>query len=82
MPSQSLSLADFVQYLGDFLERPELPDHIDDDLERDLGFDSLLKFELLLSIEDLGCEVPEEELPSIQTVRHAYDLYCALVVQT
>jgi acyl carrier protein len=44
-------------------------------LRTDLGFDSLQMYLLILTIEDLGANVPEELIPHVLTLGDAYHHY-------
>ena len=58
------------------LELPPTP--LDDDtrLVDDLGFDSVLLFELLLVVEDwIGVMLPEALLPHLETVGDVFEVY-------
>jgi acyl carrier protein len=76
LTSETLEFEAFAAALFAELELPvtALDDHIR--LIDDLGFDSVLLFELLLVIEDwVGVLLPEALLPQIQTVGDVYEVY-------
>jgi len=45
-------------------------------VQTDLGFDSLDMAELVVFMDNLACEVPEDLIPSLVTVGDFYDHYC------
>jgi acyl carrier protein len=49
-----------------------------DDFYRDLGWDSLQVFEVLVAAEDLAGVEPPDEPPSFTTMQGAYDYYVSL----
>jgi len=76
MLTETLEFEAFAAALFAELALPAAP--LDDDtrLVDDLGFDSVLRFELLLVLEDwVGVMLPEALLPQIQTVGDVYEVY-------
>jgi acyl carrier protein len=74
--SDALQLQAFGTALLAELELAPTP--LDDDtrLVDDLGFDSVLLFELLLVIEDwIGVMLPEALLPHLETVGDVFEVY-------
>lgn len=67
----------FAEQLRSELALPAAPLAPDTRLVEDLGFDSVLAFELLLVIEDIvGALLPEALLGQLLTVGDVYDVYC------
>jgi acyl carrier protein len=67
----------FADLLLSELALPIAPLGPDTLLREDLGFDSVLSFELLLVIEDwVGALLPEALLSQLLTVGDVYDVYC------
>jgi acyl carrier protein len=74
--SDALSFAAFGDLLLAELGLPSAPLTEDTRLVEDLGFDSVLGFELLLVIEDwIGALLPEAMLGQLLTVGDVYDVY-------
>jgi acyl carrier protein len=74
-----LDREEFLAYLGSELEIPQ--DSLQDStaLINDLGFDSIQVLDLIVVIEELGLEIPEEWFPAIGTLGEAYNVYTTLL---
>jgi acyl carrier protein len=66
---------EFVSYIAHAIGLTP-PVTLDSDLVVDLGFDSLMTYELLVAVEDLGVEVSEDEWLDAVTVRDCFTIYC------
>jgi acyl carrier protein len=74
-----MSLDQFSLYLTDALELAVLPMTSDARLSEDLDLDSLQMQELALVMYELGAELIEEMIPSIETVGDIYHHYITRV---
>jgi acyl carrier protein len=71
-----LPFAAFAELLLAELNLPSAPLDADTRLVEDLGFDSVLGFELLLVVEDwIGVLLPEALLGQLLTVGDVYEVY-------
>ena len=70
-----LSYDDFWRRVQDALTLPHGEVPREAQLGVDLGFDSLSMAELLLLVDDLGADVPEDLALSVVTADDAYTLY-------
>jgi len=74
--SDTLEFEAFAAALLAELELPAVDVRDDTRLVDDLGFDSVLLFELLLVIEDwAGVMLPEALLPHLETAGDVYEVY-------
>jgi acyl carrier protein len=75
---QVLSQEAFTEYLASELELEA--DRLAPEIRflEDLGFDSIQFLELVLVVEDLGVDFPEELIASINTVADAYAWYSTI----
>jgi len=71
------SISDFIQYLGETLEKDMSGVTGASDLREDLAFDSLAMLEVLIVVEELGVEVDEARLAAIVTIGDLFDMYIA-----
>jgi acyl carrier protein len=72
--TQVLGSEEFMEYVREVLEIPQALE-LNTNLFEDLGFDSLMTYELLVAVEDLGVEVEEEQWLNAQTIGDCFDLY-------
>jgi acyl carrier protein len=73
--SEILTFPQFQNYLGEELELDPATLRAEATLREELDFDSVRLYELLIAVEDLGVEFPEELFEHILTIDDAYHFY-------
>jgi acyl carrier protein len=68
----TMSLDEFRRHVAREIAREPEAIPAEADLRDDLGLDSIEMFLLVIAVEDLGAEFPEEMLPHVRTLADAY----------